>query len=140
MLGARRDYDGEFLEVLDMNPKSVRLARLNQGGPVLNAHDWQAGIGAMLGGIVPGSARVADGELTARIKFSRGSELAQRVVRDIEDGIRYPLSIGYKIHRSATDRSTNPETRTATDWEPLEVSLVPIAAESTGTGFRQIAA
>jgi hypothetical protein len=52
----RRDYDGEFLEVLDMNPKSVRLARLNQGGAVLDSHAWDKGISAMLGGIVPGSA------------------------------------------------------------------------------------
>jgi hypothetical protein len=136
----RRDYDGEFLEVLDMNPKSVRLARLNQGGAVLDSHAWDKGISAMLGGIVPGSARVANGELTARIKFSRGSELAQRVVRDIEDGIRYPLSVGYKIHHTVDDHSTNPVTRRATDWEPLEVSLVPISAEETGTGFRQVAA
>jgi hypothetical protein len=132
----RRDYDGEFLEVLDMGPKSVRLSRLNQGGAVLDSHNWHAGVGAMLGGIVPGSARVANGELTARIKFSRGSELAQRVVRDLEDGIQYPLSVGYKVHRTVDDSSTNPITRTAVDWEPLEVSLVPISAEETGTGFR----
>jgi hypothetical protein len=133
----RRDYDGEFFEVLDMGPKSVRLSRLNQGAAVLDSHAWDKGISAMLGGIVPGSARVANGELTARIKFSRGSELAQRVVRDIEDGIRYPLSVGYKIHRTVDDHSTNPITRRATDWEPLEVSLVPISAEEVGTGFRQ---
>jgi hypothetical protein len=83
----RRDWDGEFLETLDMSPKAVRLARLNQGGAVLDAHNWQAGVGAMLGGIVPGSAQITNGELTARIKFSRGSELAQRVTKDLEDGI-----------------------------------------------------
>jgi hypothetical protein len=47
---------------------------------------------------------------------------------------------GYKIHRTIDDRSTNPITRRAVDWEPLEVSLVPISAEEVGTGFRQIAA
>jgi hypothetical protein len=77
-----------------------------------------------------------DGALVARIKFSRGSELAQRVVRDLEDGIQIPLSVGYKIHATHDDRSTVPVTRIATDWEPFEVSLVPIAAEETGTGFR----
>jgi hypothetical protein len=91
---------------------------------------------SVLGGIVPGSARLESGSLVARIKFSRGSALAQRLAQDLADGLQIPLSIGYKIHRSTTDRSTNPETRTAVDWEPIEVSLVPISAEETGTGFR----
>jgi hypothetical protein len=136
----REDWDGPFLETLGMKPENVRMGRLNQGAAVLDSHNWASGMSSVLGGIVPGSARVANGELTARIKFSRGSALAERLAQDLADGLQVPLSIGYKIHRSTTDRSTNPETRTATDWEPLEVSLVPIAAEETGTGFRQIAA
>ena len=95
---------------------------------------------SVLGGIVPGSARLDNGSLIARIKFSRGSALAQRLAQDLADGIQIPLSVGYKVHRSEIDRSTNPETRTAVDWEPIEVSLVPIAAEESGTGFRQVAA
>jgi hypothetical protein len=43
----RRDYDGEFLEILDMGPKSVRLSRLNQGAAVLDSHAWDKGISAM---------------------------------------------------------------------------------------------
>jgi hypothetical protein len=132
----REDWDGPFLETLAMKPENVRMGRLNQGAAVLDAHDWTSGMNSVLGGIVPGSARVANGELTARIKFSRGSPLAQRLAQDLQDGIQIPLSVGYKIHRSVTDRSTSPETRTATDWEPIEVSLVPIAAEESGTGFR----
>jgi len=88
---------------------------------------------------VPGSARLDDGALIGRIKFSRGSELARRVARDLQDGIQIPLSVGYKVHATQEDRRTNPITRTATDWEPLEVSLVPIAAEEAGTGFRAAA-
>ena len=102
---------------------------------MLDSHAWDKGISAMLGGIVPGSARIANGELTARIKFSRGSELAQRVTKDLADGIQYSLSVGYRIHHMVDDHSTTPITRRATDWEPIEVSLVPIAAEGTGTGF-----
>ena len=135
----RRDWDGELDEVLDMSPKAVRLARLNQGAVVLDSHKWTSGIDAQLGGIVPGSARLEDGALIARIKFSRGSELARRVAQDLADGIQIPLSVGYKVHKTTENRRTNPVTRTATDWEPLEVSLVPIAATETGTGFRAAA-
>jgi hypothetical protein len=135
----REDWDGPFLETLGMKPENVRMGRLNQGAMVLDSHRWHEGLSATLGGIVPGSARVANGELTARIKFSRGSALAQRLAQDLADGIQVPLSVGYKVHRSVTDRTTNPETRTAVDWEPIEVSLVPISAEEVGTGFRTAA-
>jgi hypothetical protein len=135
----RQDWDGPFDEVLAMGSNNVRMGRLNQGCAVLDSHCWHQGLSAMLGGVVPGSARISNGELTARIKFSRGSALAQRVVRDLEDGIQIPLSVGYKVHKTIENRRTTPVTRTATDWEPLEVSLVPIAAEETGTGFRTAA-
>jgi hypothetical protein len=135
----RQDWDGTFDEVLSMAPGHVRMGRLDQGCAVLDSHNWTSGMNSVLGGIVPGSARLESGSLIARIKFSRGSELAQRLAQDLQDGIQIPLSVGYKVHRSTTDRTTNPETRTAVDWEPLEVSLVPVAAEETGTGFRTAA-
>jgi hypothetical protein len=136
----RQNWDGDaFDEVLAMGSNNVRMGRLNQGAMVLDAHDWTSGMNSVLGGIVPGSARLESGSLIARIKFSRGSPLAQRLAQDLADGLQIPLSIGYKIHRSTTDRSTSPETRTAVDWEPLEVSLVPVAAEESGTGFRTAA-
>jgi hypothetical protein len=102
----RRDWDGDFDEVLGMKPGNVRLARLNQGAAVLDSHNWHQGVGAMLGGIVPGSARLENGALTARIKFSRGSDLAQRITKDLADGIQIPLSVGYKVHRTV-DGSLN---------------------------------
>jgi hypothetical protein len=105
---------------------------------VLDSHNW-SGIAGMLGGIVPGSARLAEGALIGRIKFSRGSALAQRIAQDLQDGIQIPLSVGYKVHETREDQRTNPVTRTATDWEPIEVSVVTIAAEETGTGFRTAA-
>jgi hypothetical protein len=134
----RQDWEGTFDEVLGMKPENVRLARLNQGAAVLDSHNW-SGMSAVLGGIVPGSARLESGSLIGRIKFSRGSALAQRIAQGLQDGIQIPLSVGYKVHQTREDRRTNPVTRTATDWEPIEVSVVPIAAEETGTGFRAAA-
>jgi hypothetical protein len=93
----RQDWDGPFDEVLGMEPKNVRMGRLNQGAMVLDSHNWASGMSSVLGGI------------TALIKFSRGSPLAQRLAQDLADGIQIPLSVGYRIHRNVTDRSTNPE-------------------------------
>jgi hypothetical protein len=136
----RRDWDGtEYDEILDMRPQCVRLGRLNQGATVLDSHNWYRGLEAVLGGVVPGSARIEGDALVARIKFSRSSELARRVAQDLQDGIQFPISTGYKIHRIEEDRTSSPLRRTAVDWEPVEVSLVPIAAEETGTGFRAAA-
>jgi hypothetical protein len=109
----RRDWDGEYDEVLDMKPSSVRVARLNQGAASLDPH---RGLDAMLGGVVPGSARLENGELVARIRFSRGSALAQRVAQDLQDRVQIPLSAGYRVHRSVDDHTTSPVTRRAVDW------------------------
>jgi hypothetical protein len=134
----REGWDGEvFNEVLSMAPGHVRMGRLNQGCAVLDGHRYSS-VSDMLGSVLPGSARIVNGELTARIKFSRSSPLAQRVVQDIRDGIAIPLSLGYKVHSVEENKRTDPITRTATDWEPIEVSVVPVGAESE-TGFRTAA-
>jgi hypothetical protein len=135
----RQDWDaGSFDEVLGMRPENVRLTRLNSGAAVLDSHRLSS-VNDMLGSVVPGSARLQDGALTARIQFSRSSPLAPRVVQDLRDGVRIPLSLGYRVYASEENKRTNPVTRTATDWEPIEVSAVPVGAE-VETGFRQAAA
>jgi hypothetical protein len=128
--------DFEYDEVLDMSPKSIRMSRLQEGAPLLDSHNWYAGIEAQLGCVVPGTARVDGKELLARARFSQDDPLAQRVFNDIKNGIRIALSAGYRVHAFKEDRTTTPPTRTITDWEPVEVSLVAIPAEHTGTGFR----
>ena len=71
----------------------------------------------------------------ARLKLSRVNEVAKRVAQDLRDGLRFSISAGYIVHRF--EDSPNPIgvlRRTVTDWEPLEISLCPIAAEDQ-TGF-----
>jgi hypothetical protein len=128
----RRDmWSGEeWDEVLDISPKSVRLARLNAGAPLLDGHNYHDGIDSMLGGVIPGTARIEDGKLLARIQLSRGSAKAVRLAQDLADGIRMNVSAGYRTHREVRNTRSSPETRTAVDWEPLEVSIAPIAAEA----------
>jgi hypothetical protein len=110
--------------------------RLNQGASVLDSHNWMAGMGSVLGGIVPGSARLESGSLIARIKFSRGSPLAQRLAQDLADGLQIPLSVGYKIYRSTTDRSTNPETALPLIGSRSRSAWCRSPPKETGTGFR----
>jgi len=79
----RRDWDGEYDEVLEMSSKACNLGRMNAGAAVLDSHQWHNGIQSMLGSVVPGSARIDKGELVARVRFSRGSALAKRVLQDL---------------------------------------------------------
>jgi hypothetical protein len=131
----REGWDGPFDEILGMKPENIRMGRLNAGAAVLDSHNWHQGLSAQLGGVVPGSARVENGMLLARLRFSRGSTLAQRIVQDLQDGIAYLISVGYKVYATEENKRTNPITRTATDWEPIDVSVVPVGAE-VETGFR----
>lgn len=131
----RSDWEGEFDEVLEISDKAVRLERLNAGAQLLDSHRWFGGIDAIVGAVVPGSARIENGKLLARFKFS-DSGLGRRVSADIADGIPLQLSCGYKVHAYKEDRKSDPPVRRVVDWEPMEVSIVSVPAEGSGTGFR----
>jgi hypothetical protein len=136
----RREYDffGDvertYDEVLDMSPGSVRLERMNNGAALLDSHDYYSGTRAMIGAIVPGSAKVRDGKLTASAKFSR-SENGDRAFQDAKDGILRSVSVGYLIHQLEIDDTVSPPMHRITDWEPHEISAVAIPADRNA-GFR----
>jgi Caudovirus prohead serine protease len=137
----RRDYnffdseDSVYDEILDMSPGAVRLERLNKGAPLLDSHNYSGGTLAMIGAIVPGSARIRAGRLTARAKFSR-SENGERVFQDAKDGILRSVSVGYMIHKMEIDDDAEPPIHRIIDWEPHEVSVVAIPADRNA-GFRE---
>ncbi len=124
----------DYMEELSMEPSAIRLGRLNRGAPLLDSHDYFSGTRAILGAVVPGTARVEDGRLRARVRFSRSPD-GERAFQDMRDGVLRNVSVGYLTHRSEVDRTTDPETRTAVDWEPHEVSAVAIPADPRA-GFR----
>ena len=108
-------------EVLLCRSANVRLTRLNNGGAFLFEHDPEKQIGVHL------EARCdPDNKCRATIKFST-SELGEQEFRDVRDGIRTLISTGYLVHKYSVDEET--DTYTATDWEPLENSLVSIPVD-----------
>ncbi|MEZ0495982.1 prohead protease/major capsid protein fusion protein [Sphingomonas sp. IW22] len=116
-------------EELATGSTNVRLDRLNAGAPVLNAHKRGA-LGDQIGIVVPGSARMVRGQGIATLKLSERSDLAP-IVADIAAGIIRNLSIGYTVHAYDVTRSANqrPLYR-AVDWEPNEVSFVPVPLDA----------
>lgn len=117
-------------EVLSVKPTAVRMERLTSGrAPLLNAHSsWR--LGDVMGVIE--SASIANGEGRARVRFAKAEddEDADRVFRKVADGILPNISVGYDVHRwNITREEGKPERWEAVDWEPMEISLVPIGAD-----------
>jgi hypothetical protein len=137
----RREYDFfgsktyEYDEVLDMSPGSIRLGRLNSGAPLLDSHAYSAGTQAILGVVVPNTARISAGKLVASVKFSR-SENGERAFQDAKDGILRSVSVGYMIHAIEIDDGVTPPRHRVIDWEPHEISAVAIPADENAK-FRE---
>lgn len=126
----RMDYwsGKRYREVLSMEPKAIRLERLNAGAPLLNAHSSYS-LGSVMGAVVDGTASVSKGQGRATVRFSRRADV-EPFFQDVVDGIMRAVSVGYRVHKfEETTGADGVAVRTATDWEPYEVSLVPMPAD-----------
>jgi hypothetical protein len=121
----------KYLETLSMKPGQIRLGRLNAGAPFLNAHSTYD-VGDVLGVVVDGSARIEKGEARATVRFSRRADV-EPVWQDVRDGILRNVSVGYRVHKyeqAEGGEDGKIPTRLAIDWEPYEISAVPIGADA----------
>lgn len=128
----RSDWiEGEFDEVLSTDPAAVRLDRLNAGAPLLRVHDVRT-LEGVIGSVVPGSARMVNGQGIARIRFTDTPDAAE-VVAKVKAGHIRNVSVGYMVHRYEEQPAAEGERRqlVAVDWEPFEISLVAIAADAS---------
>lgn len=126
----RSDYfDGTYVERLTVDPASVRLDRLNAGAPLLDTHNAYQ-LAAIIGSVVPGTARIEGGKGLATVKLSRAEGCAD-IVQNIRDGIITNISVGYNVHAFTRTEAadSSPAVMTATDWEPVELSAVPVPAD-----------
>ena len=120
---------GPYDEILEVSAKSVRLERLNAGAPFLNTHSSRD-LSQVIGSVVPGSAKIEGGRGTATILLSRAQADAD-IVQKIRDGVIRNVSAGYirhQIEKTESDDGKVPVWR-VTDWEPCEISAVPIPAD-----------
>lgn len=125
-IGQRWSWDvGSYMEELEVSEDAIRLERLNNGAPLLNTHkseDLEDVIG------VVERAWIEGGEGHALVRFSKRED-AEKIFLDVQDKILRKISVKYAVHRyQITDDSSDklPIYR-AVDWEPLELSIVPIA-------------
>ena len=112
-------------EILDHDPKSIRLSRLNDGGPVLVDHDGTDHVGVVEQVVISG-----DRMGRAQVRFGKSAR-AEEIWQDVKDGIRKSVSVGYRIHKMALESETDGmESYRATDWEPYEISMVSVPADA----------
>ena len=145
--GARvkRGWFEEWWEELSLDPKHVRMGRLNNGAPLLDSHDMYSGVGAVMGVVEPGTAEVDGKRGTATVRFAKAEDdpAADQVFRKIQDGIIQNVSVGYRTYKlekqkrssAANDDDDEIPTYRAIDWEPHELSLVAVGADD-GAGVR----
>jgi len=124
-------YDRSFgTEILSHNPQDVDFSFIASGkAPLLLNHDLEKQIGVIE------EAKISDADKVGRavVRFGR-SKLADEVFRDVIDGIRSNVSVGYeimKMDRVKDDDEDEEKPTYRVNWKPLEASIVSIPADTT---------
>ena len=130
--GLRYSYgQRKVYEELDVSKKAVRMDFLKSGNaPLLDAH--QSWSNRAVIGVVE-NAKLVKGEGTATVRFSTDEE-ADKIFRKVKEGVLRGISVGYKVHNyDRIEEDENNIVMRATDWEPKELSIVPIGFDDTAT-------
>lgn len=121
----------QYIERLSMDPAHVRLERLNSGAPVLDSHSGYS-LASVLGVVEDGTAKMSGKKGTATLRFSKDED-AERVWRKIDERVVRSTSVGYVVHHYTeipAKRDGDLPVRLADDWEPFEISMVPMPADA----------
>jgi hypothetical protein len=123
----RNSWDGQFFEELSLDPKHVRMDRLSSGrAPFLTDHGGRS-VSSVIGVIESASLG------RARVRIAKDDPAADAVWNKMKQGILPNVSAGYRIHKFEKVEGSDPKIPTfrATDWEPHEISLVALPAETS---------
>ncbi len=118
------------VEILDCSSKSMRLQRIKSGAPLLCDHNTRDQIG-VIESVQIGADKVA----RAVVRFGKSAR-AEEWFQDVVDGIRSSVSVGYEIYSAKlVETKDGVDTYRVDDWEPYEVSIVSVPADtSVGVG------
>lgn len=119
------------MEILEISTAACDLSRLLNQGAVLVNHNWDDQVGVCIEATIDATTKKA--RMVA--KFSR-SERGEEIFQDIKDGIRGLVSVGYIVRKMVLQSAEGEvETYRVTDWQPYEVSVVSVPADtSVGVG------
>lgn len=123
-------FEEPWVEVLGHDDDEVDMSRLNTGSaPALFGHNAFERLSHV--GIVE-RAWLEKGKGYADIRFSKRDDVGG-LWQDIKDGIVRNVSVGYRIDERTLVRQVEngPNEYRVTRWTPMEISMVPIPADST---------
>lgn len=126
----RYNFDeGRFVEMLSMDPAHIRLDRFKAGMSLLDTHESHS-MSKRLGSVLPDSVRIEGGKAYATVKLSRKPQ-AEELYQDLKDGHSFPVSVGYRVYayEKREGGADSLPVLTAVDWEPMELSAVPVPAD-----------
>lgn len=126
-------YERYFgFEILGHSPEECRLARMNNGGAICVNHDTRDQVG-----VCEKSWIGPDRKGRARARFGKSTR-ANEIFQDVIDGIRKNVSVSYEVYKMVLIKSepidngrSTIDTYRVTEWEPLEISLVSVPADTT---------
>lgn len=119
-----------YLEKLSLDPAHVRLGRLNSGAPLLDSHSSYR-LANQIGVVADGTAALDSKRGTATVRFSRRADV-DPIWADVQDRIVRNVSVGYMVYEYEevpAKRKGDLPARLAIDWEPYEISMVPMQAD-----------
>jgi hypothetical protein len=126
----RTDFwtENQWIEELSLDKNHVNLDRLNSGAPLLANHD-NYDLSNVIG--VVERAWLLGNEGRAQVRFSERDEV-KPILNDVKTGILRNISIGYHINKmqKMDEKQDDLTVYRAIDWEPMEISIVPIPADA----------
>lgn len=123
-------FDDPWVEILGHNKSEVDMGRLSTGGAPLLYNHASHGRDNHIG--VVEKAWIENGRGYAEVRFSKRADV-DGVWNDVKDGILTGVSVGYKINERQLIREhkDKPNEYRVVRWEPMEISMVPLAADPT---------
>jgi len=116
------------MEILGHSPDEIDMSFMQSGtAPFLKDHDMTSQVGVIERFELDQKAK----RTVALVRFGR-SALAEEVFRDIQDGIRMNISVGYKINKlDRMEEEKDGKRFFRASWMPMEVSSVSLPADAS---------
>jgi len=123
----RYDFESDLVynEILVVSEDAVDLSRLNNSAPLLFNHDCNKLLGMVE------KAYIIENKVFVKVRFSKNDAFADRIFKDILDGVIKNVSIGYQIEAYEDKKENGIYNRYVTKWMIFETSIVSIPADAS---------